>query len=44
MSTPPDNHWRRKATALGRLLPRARLHPAVLAWADGRLGTTYSLL
>ncbi|MDD2764728.1 MAG: tRNA lysidine(34) synthetase TilS [Opitutaceae bacterium] len=39
MSTPPDNHWRRKATALGRLLPRARLHPAVLAWADGRLGT-----
>ncbi len=28
--------WRKRAEALGALLPRARLHPAVVGWADAR--------
>ena len=31
-----DNIWRRRAAALGELLPRERLHPAVRAWAESR--------
>jgi len=31
--------WRARATALAAILPRGRLHPEVLAWADGRSGS-----
>ena len=33
MNNGNDNIWRRRAAALADLLPRERLHPAVLAWA-----------
>ena len=36
MNNGNDNIWRRRAAALADLLPRERLHPAVLAWAEGR--------
>jgi tRNA(Ile)-lysidine synthase len=36
MTKRKDNLWRRRAAILAELLPRGRLHPAVLTWAESR--------
>lgn len=36
-----DSRWRRRAAVVAGLLPRERLHPAVLTWAESRRGATW---
>jgi len=39
MKTPGTKRWQSAADAVARLVPRGALHPAVVAWADGRPAT-----